>query len=386
MRNIYNSFVKLKKKRSFPNLRRAELHLTDRCNLGCYFCNQADLRKKRLSELPYNVIVETLEQMRTIGLREVRLSGGGEPTLHPSFKKIIEYLYSRDITLRDLTTNGVLCDRPIIDLLCSGRWLAVEFSLHAVDVKDWTSITLGSRKDFQRTIDNIRYLAEKKRSSKSPCPRIILQIGIDERTYKKLFKSYEMACDLGVDHLTFITYNFITYPRNVLSAGDKILDQLRAIKADARLRKRKMLVSYGLSNIKLNISAVQDAVISGSGNEIVCIEDYCSPCFMPWHGVTIKANGDVVACCAGFVPSIMGNIYDAPIKSIWLGSKYRDLRSRFEKVLRAKNIDMTNLPIHISCTPFARPDEGCPVKIRWEDLVKFHSIRDPAGAMKGGYQ
>jgi len=377
IKEILRTFEKLKRARSFPKLVHAEFHLTDRCNLRCYFCNQAAFRKMRFSEIAYKLIIDTLAQMRRLGLCEVRLSGGGEPTCHPAFQKIIAYLYEHDITLDDLTTNGLLCDKPMVDLLCSGSWVKASFSLNSLDAKDWVAMTGGLQKSFYKILDNIRYLVERKRSSKSPLPKVVLSIGIDERTYKKLVKNFVSARDLGIDLLVFQTYNYIRYPRKVLSAKASILDQMREIDADLAATKSGMLVGYAFGDLNLNEAMQQDEALSHSQNGPVCLADYDEPCFMPWYGTMIRANGDVDACCAAYAYTSLGNIHDVPFKTIWRGEKYKALRVLFEKAFRSKAKDLQDLKVHIACTPFAPPDHGCPVKVDLGHLLKGRALHRP---------
>ena len=54
----------------------AELDLTDRCNVACYFCNQQDLRTKESIALPR--LTDLIDELAEGGLKSVRLSGGGE--------------------------------------------------------------------------------------------------------------------------------------------------------------------------------------------------------------------------------------------------------------------------------------------------------------------
>src|SRR5262245_32044102 len=58
----------------------AELDLTDRCNVSCYFCNQQELRTRE--QIPLPKVIELIDEMAAAGLRSVRLSGGGDPLFH----------------------------------------------------------------------------------------------------------------------------------------------------------------------------------------------------------------------------------------------------------------------------------------------------------------
>ena len=47
--------------------------------------------------------------------------------------------------------------------------------------------------------------------------------------------------------------------------------------------------------------------------------------------ISIRANGDVVACCYDLTSKLVtGNIYENSIKNIWDGQKYSILRSQIE--------------------------------------------------------
>jgi len=330
-------------------------------------------RKSHPAELQYKVLVDTLAQMKSLGLQRVRLSGGGEPTFHRSFQKIIEHLYKHDIVLSNLTTNGLLCDNTMLDLLCSGKWFGIVFSLQVLNEKDWMKITGGPRRGFQKVMKNIRYLVEKKLAAKSSWPYVCLSLGINEFTYRNLTGGYEFAQELGVDVLSFKTYNTYKYSKKVLSASNYILKQLKDIKDDNEMNKRSMSIAYSLKDLKLNEMFSQEYDVQGDESAFYCSDHYNTQCFMPWFGTLIRASGDVSVCCALPPESpVLGNIYDASFKTIWFGKKYTEIRNKFERVLNSKTINTKYLPINIRCTKYARPDEGCSLRVSLERMSKYY--------------
>ena len=68
----------------------AELDLTDRCNVACYFCNQQDLRTKESIPLPK--LTDLIDELVEGGLKSVRLSGGGDPLFHRDVLNVLDYL------------------------------------------------------------------------------------------------------------------------------------------------------------------------------------------------------------------------------------------------------------------------------------------------------
>ena len=51
----------------------AEIDVTDRCNVACYFCNQQDVRTKDQISLPH--LKRLVDELAEGGLRSVRMSG-----------------------------------------------------------------------------------------------------------------------------------------------------------------------------------------------------------------------------------------------------------------------------------------------------------------------
>ncbi|HEX4496295.1 MAG TPA: radical SAM protein, partial [Thermoanaerobaculia bacterium] len=64
-----------------------EFHPQDRCNIDCFFCSTASLRGK--DEIPLLRLEEMLGELKEMGTRAIRLSGGGEPLFH---RKIHDFL------------------------------------------------------------------------------------------------------------------------------------------------------------------------------------------------------------------------------------------------------------------------------------------------------
>jgi MoaA/NifB/PqqE/SkfB family radical SAM enzyme len=61
-----------------PPPRVVELSWQDRCNIDCFFCSTSDLRAGNF-ELSADTLESLFREMRTMGVRGVRLMGGGEP-------------------------------------------------------------------------------------------------------------------------------------------------------------------------------------------------------------------------------------------------------------------------------------------------------------------
>jgi MoaA/NifB/PqqE/SkfB family radical SAM enzyme len=84
-------------------LSRCELILTDRCNFNCTYCR--GLKPEYKGDMPYYQAEQTVRYWLNHGLRNVRFSGG-EPTLYPNLKGLVEMCRAGGCEHIAISTNG----------------------------------------------------------------------------------------------------------------------------------------------------------------------------------------------------------------------------------------------------------------------------------------
>lgn len=88
-----------------------DLSLGNRCNLNCKFCYTSSNENGQFIDMKdYYYILDQLDENRVY---QVAI-GGGEPTLHPNFKEIIESMHEQYSIIPNYTTNGILLDPNLI--------------------------------------------------------------------------------------------------------------------------------------------------------------------------------------------------------------------------------------------------------------------------------
>ncbi len=123
--------------------------VTDRCNYRCVYCMpSAGIQWKPHEEiLRYEEIYEVVRLAATLGVREVRLTGG-EPLIRAGLPALVGMLSNipgiEDISL---TTNGLLLEKSAADLAEAGL-KRLNISLDTLDPQRYASITRGG--DFSR--------------------------------------------------------------------------------------------------------------------------------------------------------------------------------------------------------------------------------------------
>ena len=137
------------KKSPEPSLRNLLIHVTTACNLRCVHCYVDKTQPIHLDLAIFSKILENYDDMQGI---KVMISGG-EPLLHPSFKKMIEELEKYQFR-KILFTNSLLLNNSMIDYL-RPRIEEIQISIDGVKSHDVFRKKEGS---FEEIIEKIKIL------------------------------------------------------------------------------------------------------------------------------------------------------------------------------------------------------------------------------------
>lgn len=184
------------------------LDLTSACNFSCPHCVDSKIINTG-KYLEIEDIKRTVEILQSHGLLSIILLGGGEPTIHKDFGKIVSFIKSRGLQL-GIVTNGsrLLQIANIVDLLGKEDWLRI-------------SIDAGSEETFvkshrPKTDVTLYDILQKARDIKLRNPLITLGYsfvivweGIDINGHELCHNVAEMAvaaklaCEYSFDYISF---------------------------------------------------------------------------------------------------------------------------------------------------------------------------------------
>ena len=102
----------------YPNyvIRTVDWAITDRCNYNCRHCFHAMDNSIRRDEFSYGEAMRFLDGIKACGASKVSLSGG-EPTLYPWLREVIQGLRDRGIGLDFLITNGSMLTPELLSFI-----------------------------------------------------------------------------------------------------------------------------------------------------------------------------------------------------------------------------------------------------------------------------
>jgi MoaA/NifB/PqqE/SkfB family radical SAM enzyme len=317
----------------------AELDLTDRCNVACYFCNQQDTRTRH--QIPIERALRLIDELAEGGVRSVRLSGGGDPLFHKQIGQILDRLAERGIVIDNLTTNSVALHDEIAGRLVRGAAREVIVSLNAADAADYHRMMQVKPALFDQVLANVRNLVERR--GEGARPQIVVQFLLDRQNLHRMVDMYALGESLGVD---VVAINGVLEIPNDRIDRDRILraedrDTARPLFAEILRRDRGrgiLQVSFAIPTWAAMVSEVEREVghsITTPFPTAPSFSDDNGGCFFAWYSTAITGNGNMSPCCLLLRPGRepVGNILESSLQSQWNGPGYTQMRKEMRQVL-----------------------------------------------------
>lgn len=143
---------------ALPRLNLLYFYLTEGCNLACRHCWLAprlDTVGTRYPSLPVELFETAIREARPLGLSGVKLTGG-EPLLHPHFKRLLEIVRREELGLT-IETNGLLCTEETAAEIARSPRPFVSVSLDGTDAEthEWVRGVPGSFAGARRAVSHL---------------------------------------------------------------------------------------------------------------------------------------------------------------------------------------------------------------------------------------
>lgn len=184
--------------RDVPALKMFYLYLSAGCNLHCRHCwiTPTFVQGQPVPGecLPFDLLAAAVAEAKPLGLSAVKLTGG-EPTLHPEFRKIADFLTAAGLDL-SMETNATLIDRELATHLRQKTNLTrVAVSLDSPDAAQHDAFR-GRRGAFDDAVRGIGHLV----AAGLP-PQIIMSV--HRENMDRLEALIELAVRLGARAVKF---------------------------------------------------------------------------------------------------------------------------------------------------------------------------------------
>jgi len=302
-----------------------QIDLTNDCNnncIGCW-CNSPLLEEKKMPEetkkqyLPFETVKELLDEVKTLGAKEVYYSGGGEPFMHPQIMQVLEYTKKLGLTCY-VNTNFTLLNREKIDRI-------IDIGIDHLTVSIWagTPETYArthpnkTGKDFLQIKDNLSYLNKRKKKT----PYIKIYEVIFNLNYHEIAEMIEFAKNTGCESVEFTLIDTVPGKTDQLALNQKEREKLHVV---CQAIAGNMLSNFDYQGVHLfrfdqflrRISK-EKAVLEAKYDKNIIDE---IPCYIGWLFARILPDGNVNTCLKSHRFPV-GNLYEENFSQIWNSSK-----------------------------------------------------------------
>ena len=308
-----------------------DVHLTGACNLRCPRCGGGE----RKGCLDTQLVCDLLQELRKGDVRAIVYTGGGEPTMHKDFSKIINYTKELGFSVGLITNGSLLTDEMMKTVVACNDWVRVSLDSHNNDTYNNNYGVTGNT--FEIVCENIKRLVEIKRNLGSDC---IIGVGylIDDTVIPGMMSASERVKEYGVDYIQF--RHFETYSSN--SERSSVLENKNVVDFNVSKFSRNLNKCLALENSKFRVTYNKDK-FQGIAETSRRRLDY-NRCHGSQFTGIIASTGEVYICCVlvGDARFSFGKLGGKSFHEIW--------NSR-----RRKKV-MKDLNIACDCVPFCRCD------------------------------
>jgi radical SAM protein with 4Fe4S-binding SPASM domain len=261
------------------------------CNALCPHCpyTNSNIRKeyKDTPYMPENIFKKIADESGPYG-SYLRISGGGEPMLHPKAVELLVYAKKKGCKI-GLITNGSKFESNSLEKLIDSEIDIIEFSVDADNEKDYAIYRKGL--DWQTLNKNVERAVEYRNKIKSK---------------SKIIVSAVNQKGINLESVEDYWVNKSKHKQNFGQGADYII-------------KRKYL-SWGNNTEIDQTKSADPAPYSDTSN---------TPCPFIFERLNIDSRGNVMVCGYDISANTsMGNVKDENIKDIWNGEGFNFYRAK----------------------------------------------------------
>jgi len=333
-----------------PPQRLELIPVSRRCNLDCVYCWR-QFQEEEENKISNDEYLDLIDQAGAMGVKEIEITGGGEPVLSDAFTALVRKIKSENMKGM-LVTNGTLLNRKIVEILVSLRWDQVSISLDGA--KQETQDELRGKTSYKKSLSAINYLKKFKeflggfklffddlkyhlkrknlykaitdldkhdKQLKTVKPRVFINTVLNRKNYREIPEFFELANEFSVFGVYF--QPLIVHDSSLLQYKIRQEDQDQLVD---RIEEGEILANK--YDIKTNLDCFKPD--EGEGNPQQEGSRQETPfCSRPWTHLRIFPAGRTASPC----PS--GGNYEEnitnPLKEIWQSNKIEQLREKLLK-------------------------------------------------------
>jgi radical SAM protein with 4Fe4S-binding SPASM domain len=306
--------------------------LTHRCNLQCPYCYIGSREKEELTMQEWFKIIDQIPFYSFVTLV------GGEPFLRKDFIPILQKTVKKTFGKVNVVTNGILMNEEIIDSL-----IAAKIMLLCVSLDGWGKnhdMNRGQAGIFDKVISNLEKLNYKRNKNKNR-PMVDIKTIVLKNNLDDLLKLYKLCSDMKFDFFSIsflrdngqsISDNFCLEELNKNRNNDAVpyfdLKHFEQVFKELEEMSKKSITKIRFApkfEGKMALEKIKRFFQEDSKKNV---NDFCSPCKIPWSDMAINPCGDIYPCLSFRIK--VDNIKNKKLIDVYNNETLRDFRKKLK--------------------------------------------------------
>jgi MoaA/NifB/PqqE/SkfB family radical SAM enzyme len=284
------------------------------CNLDCVYCRRhskltpPELKKPSRSKqafLPMDYFISILDDAKMLGVEEILLVGGGEPTIHPQFLSMVCEIKKRGFIL-SFSTNGLLVDHHLADILIEQEVDNVTFSVTGVSFETYRKThPCADERLFQQLYRNFAYLNHRRRQRvletdvEFARPFMIFLHVLTRDNFHEVVDMALCGAEYGFDTIWYKLVHPGQFSAHLCLQNDEAEFVRQKISSLKKLEKELGIVIDDYLDEELN-NLDENGTWSGyfSGDK---------RCYVGWNFAYVDLSGDYSFCCGDKITGLQND-------------------------------------------------------------------------------
>lgn len=289
------------------------------CNLRCPLCptGQRDnsARHGFIKFSDFKKIVDEIGKYLLL----IRLYNWGEPLLNQDLKKMIGYADNKGIEVKISTNLGMALSDQELEAIAKTRLRKIYVSANGASKETYSKYHAGG--DFDKVMNNMRFLTEKIREVKNKYTEIIWLFHVFSHNEHEIEKAKETAKDIGIK---------LNINKMRTDMGKEVFETPEdAIKRDGKWLPK---------NPEYNIFDMENKRPKKRFR-----------CNLLWKETVINWDGSVLPCCFIYSEKFsFDNIHKKSFKDIWNSEKYVAARKELRSGKHPDHAELSETDAHNS--------------------------------------
>lgn len=301
-----------------PDVQRAYIEVTNRCNLNCAMCVRQS-RRDPLGKMSPQTFQDILEGLRGFpDLNRVIFGGFGEPLMHPNIVEMVAQIRSLGVGVT-ITTNGLMLKRPLAEALLKAGADTIVVSLDSMHIQAYQQAKVNG--GVNQVLENIQGVHELIQGSGWKLPALGLEYVVTQSNLEELYKLPDLAQDVAASFV--IVTNLLPHTEDLVSETLYDRDEPLHLGGGWGIH-RAGWIAWGVPRLpRMKWGSAQKCSFVDRSSLVIGWDGGVSPCYALMHSYTYYIYGRHKEVNR----YMLGTVGERSLVDIWTSEEYVRFRA-----------------------------------------------------------